>query len=141
MSVYFITSKTTLLSWRIISSDDPNTTFRALFRERLTPTICHECELEKVYVVSQVTAVFGLLIKYTVKTVQDSIKKCGIKTATLILSTISASPINFQNCTCSQILFQEKMNTTYHLKICMVLLLLKYTDHLHLNEGKKRCHL
>ena len=43
------------------------------------PTICHECELEKVYVVSQVTAVFGSLIKYTVKTVQDSIKKCGIK--------------------------------------------------------------
>ena len=79
MSVYFITSKTTLLSWRIISSDDPDTTFRALFRERLTPTICHECELEKVYVVSQVTAVFGSLIKYTVKTVQDSIKKCGIK--------------------------------------------------------------
>ena len=71
--------KTTLLSRRIISSDDLDTTFRALFRKRLKPTICHECELEKVYVVSQVTAVFGALIKYTVKTVQDSIKKCGIK--------------------------------------------------------------
>ena len=44
------TSKMTLLSWRIISSDDPDTTFRALFRERLKPTIGHECELEKVYV-------------------------------------------------------------------------------------------
>ena len=29
--------------------------------------------------VSQVTAVFRSLIKYTVKTVQDSIKKCGIE--------------------------------------------------------------
>ena len=47
VSVYCITSKTTLLS---ISFDDPDTTFRALFRERLKPTIGHECELEKVYV-------------------------------------------------------------------------------------------
>ena len=50
MSVYCITSKMTLLSWQIIPSDDPDTTFRALFHERLKPTIGHECELEKVYV-------------------------------------------------------------------------------------------
>ena len=87
VSVYCITSKMTLLSWRILSSDDPDATFRALFRERLKPTIGQECELEKVYVgrdkvcldvadmnlnVGQVTAVFGSFIKYTVKTVQDS---------------------------------------------------------------------
>ena len=87
VSVYCITSKMTLLSRRILSSDDPDATFRALFRERLKPTIGQECELEKVYVgrdkvcldvadmnlnVGQVTAVFGSFIKYTVKTVQDS---------------------------------------------------------------------
>ena len=50
VSVYCITSKMTLLSWRIIPSDDPHTTFRVLFHERLKPTIGHEYELEKVYV-------------------------------------------------------------------------------------------
>ena len=71
----------TLLSWRIIPSDDPHTTFRALFHERLKPTIGHEYELERVYIdrdkmcldeadnyepeckSGTVTAVFGSFIK------------------------------------------------------------------------------
>ena len=135
VSVYCITSKTTLLSWRMISSDDPDTTFRALFRETLKPIIIGlECELEKVYVgrdkecldeadmnlnVSQVTAVFGSFIKYTVKTVQDSIKRCGIENCNICLPPPLHQEI-FKTLHMLRdpiIIFQEKMNTIHHLKV------------------------
>ena len=76
-----------LLSWRVFSTETPDTTFCTLFSEKLKPSISHECELERVYVgrdkvcldetdmnlnVGQVTSMFGSFIKYTVQSVQNS---------------------------------------------------------------------
>ena len=108
------------------------------------------CELEKVYLgrdkvcldeadmdlnVSQATTVFGSFIKYTVKTVHTLPHLQFIFPCKTHLKSCFTKKFS-KLCTCSQILFQEKMNTTYYSKSCMVLTLLKYTDHLHSNEAK-----
>ena len=84
LSVYCLSLKRMLLSWRVFSTETPDTTFCTLFSEKLKPSISHECELERVYVgrdkvcldetdmnlnvgqVTQVTSMFGSFIIRTV---------------------------------------------------------------------------
>lgn len=93
VSVYCQTLKRMLLPWRIMSDDSPDSTFGTLFREKVKPSVTHECELERVYVgrdkvcldetdmslnVAQVTSTFGSFVKYTVRTLMVQCEECGM---------------------------------------------------------------